>query len=201
MRSLAEWALAPAARALKIAEINRIDGLHELLAGLPYASCSEYDPGSSDGPPADGIRSEDLTRLTYGDESFDLVLTSESLEHVPVFELALREIHRVLVPGGRHIFTIPVLPGVPRTFARSVVLADGSIEDRAPRICHPGGDWGYPVFTEFGADLPELLQQAGFEVDVYFGPSREDDLAQVYVCRKPQAAVSNESRGGSLAGG
>ena len=62
---------------------------------------------------------------------------------------------------------------------------DGSVEDRAPRIAHPGGDWGYPVFTEFGADLPELLRRAGFEVDVLFGPTRDDDLAQVYVCRKP----------------
>ena len=56
----------------------------------------------------------------------------------------------------------------------------------APRgSAHPGGDWGYPVFTEFGADLPELLRRAGFEVEVFFGPTRDDDLAQVYVCRKP----------------
>ena len=58
----------------------------------------------------DGFRSEDLTRLTYSDASFDLVLTSETLEHVPDLEAALREIRRVLVPGGRHIFTIPQLP-------------------------------------------------------------------------------------------
>ena len=79
-----------------------------------------------------GFCSEDLAQLTYSDASFDLVLTSETLEHVPDLETALREIHRVLVPGGCHIFTIPQLPHVPTTFARAVVLADGSIEDRAP---------------------------------------------------------------------
>ncbi len=99
----------------------------------------------------------------------------------------LREIHRVLAPGGRHVFTVPVLPTTRQTFARAVLGPDGRIQDRSPRICHPGGDWGYPVFTEFGKDLPELLVQAGFQTEVHFGPVTEDDLAQVYVCRKPGA--------------
>jgi SAM-dependent methyltransferase len=136
----------------------------------------------------DGVRSEDLMRLTYPNDSFDLILTSETLEHVPDLDAALREIRRVLVPGGRHLFTIPVLPNVPETFARTVVLADDTIEVRAPQICHPGGDWGYPVFTEFGADVQERLTLAGFQLEVHFGPTSEDDLAQVYVCRVPESA-------------
>jgi hypothetical protein len=103
---------------------------------------------------------------------------------VPDLHAALGEIHRVLAPGGRHVFTVPVLPTTDETFSRAVVLPDGTIQDRAARICHPGGDWGYPVFTEFGADLPELLERAGFQTEVRFGPVSDDDLAQVYVCRK-----------------
>ena len=124
-------------------------------------SSSDFRPGAVPGSIVDGVRSEDLTRLTYPDASFDLVLTSETLEHVPDLAAALAEIRRVLVPGGRHIFTIPQLPHVPTTFARSIVLADGSIEDRAPRICHPGGDVGYPVFTEFGADIADVFERGG----------------------------------------
>jgi SAM-dependent methyltransferase len=171
-------------RALRVAEINRIDGLHEQLARLPLFSGSDYDPNAISATTGTAVRSEDLTRLSYPAGCFDLVLTSETLEHVPDLRAALSELRRVLVPGGRHIFTVPVLPGVAETFARSIVLPDGSLEHRAPPIFHPGGDWGYPVFTEFGADLPELLERAGFETEVYFGPAREDDLAQVYVCRK-----------------
>jgi SAM-dependent methyltransferase len=183
-QSLAEWVLHPEARSLRVAEINHIDGVHDQLARLPQLTFSDYQSGSEPGAAA-RVRSEDLRRLTYGDASFDLLLTSETLEHVPGLDAALAEIRRVLAPGGRHISTIPLMPDVPKTFARAIERPDGSIEHLASRICHPGGDVGYPVFTEFGADLPELLARAGFEVEIFFGPMREDDLAQVYVCRRP----------------
>jgi SAM-dependent methyltransferase len=185
--SLEQWVEQPATQALRIAEINRIDGLHDQLVRLPHFTGSDYDPAFEPGASGSSAPSQDLTRLTYPDSSFDVLLTSETLEHVPDLDAALREIDRVLVPGGRHVFTIPILPGVPRTFARSIKLPDGSIEERAPRIAHPGGDWGYPVFTEFGADLPAIFERAGFSTDTFFGPVREDDVAQVYVCRKPES--------------
>src|SRR5262245_49046416 len=184
-RSLADWVERPESQALRVAEINRIDGLHDQLPRLPHFAGSDYQPGAMPGSIRDGVRSEDLTRLTYPDACFDLVLTSETLEHVPDLDAALHEVRRVLAPGGRHIFTVPMLPGTEQTYPRAIVRPDGTIEDVAPRIAHPGGDWGYPVFTEFGADLPDLLRRAGFEVDVLFGPTHEDNLAQVYVTRKP----------------
>ena len=113
-RCLADWVKDPAIRQLRVAEINRIDGLHEQLLQLPHFFSSDFAHGSDPGATVQGVRSEDLTRLTYPDSTFDLVLTSETLKHVPDLEAALKEIHRVLVPGGRHLFTIPVLPGIPR---------------------------------------------------------------------------------------
>jgi SAM-dependent methyltransferase len=193
-RSVAAWVRRPGPRALRVAEINRIEGLHEAIRPLPHLAHSDFTPGAAPGARVNGVRCEDLTRLTYADDSFDLVLTSETLEHVPDLSRALAELHRVLRPGGRHIFTVPLLPGVPRTFARTVVAPDGSLVHRAPQICHPGGDVGYPVFTEFGADLPDLLRQAGFEVEVRFGPTTEDDLAQVFVCTKRGDARADKPR-------
>ncbi len=195
-RSLAGWARLPANRGLRVAELNRIDGVHEALAPLPGLRPSDFREGVPPGAYVDGVRSEDLTSLTYPDAAFDLVLTSETLEHVPDLATALAETLRVLVPGGRHVFTVPVLPGVGRTFARSVVGPDGSVRHLATPICHPGGDVGYPVFTEFGADLPDLLRRAGFEVEVRHGPTTEDDLAQVYVCQKPLDANPDAQGGG-----
>jgi hypothetical protein len=80
---------------------------------------------------------------------------------------------------------VPILPNVPHTFARTVVRSDGTLDRHFPMICHPGGDIGYPVFTEFGLDFPEIVRQAGFIVSIQFGPTTDDDLAQVFVCRKP----------------
>lgn len=189
--SVADWVRRERTRSLRIAEINRIEGLHEVLSALPDLAYSEYQPGAAPGSVVEGVRHEDLRRLTYADRSFDVVLTSETLEHVPDLDAALSEIHRVLVPGGRHIFTVPMLPGVPATFARAELAADGTLILHAPLICHPGGDVGYPVFTEFGADWPDLLRRAGFAVTVHFGPVRVDDLAQVFECRKEDAVLAD----------
>ncbi|GAC1448397.1 MAG: hypothetical protein NVSMB9_31520 [Isosphaeraceae bacterium] len=188
-RSMASWVREPESQRLRVAEINLIEGLHQSLTLLPGLSASDFHPSATPGESRDGVRSETLLGLTYPSHSFDLVLTSETLEHVPDLDTALREIRRVLVPGGRHVFTVPLLPGVPETFARSVLRSDGTVERLAPEIRHPGGDTGYPVFTEFGADLPTRLQKAGFEVEVRHGPARDDDLCQVYICRKPEDKV------------
>jgi len=182
-KSLREWADRYEVQGLRVAEINRIEGVHEAIAGLPLLSFSDFaDPDHH--LPSEIAPSEDLTRLSYPDEHFDLVLTSETLEHVPDLAASLLEIRRVLKPGGLHIFTVPLRPGVPKTFARATIGPDGRITEHAPPISHPGGDWGYPVFTEFGADLVSIFDQAGFETTTHFGPTTEDDLAQVYVSRK-----------------
>jgi SAM-dependent methyltransferase len=183
--SIAAWVGTEIARSLRVAEFNRVEGLHEMLGRLPAFEASDYTEGAEPGAIVGGVRSEDLTRLTYPDAAFELVVTSETLEHVPDLAAALAEIRRVLVPGGRHVFTVPLLPGVATTYPRARLDADGTRIDLAPPIFHPGGDVGYPVFTEFGADFPDLVRASGFEVEVKFGPTTEDDVAQVYVARKP----------------
>lgn len=183
-RSIAAWARSAGGAAVRVAEVNRVEGLHDALAALPRFAASDFVPGAAPGQVVAGVRHEDLTALTYPDASFDLVITSETLEHVPDIGRALGEIRRVLAPGGVHLFTVPLLPGIPATYRRARLAADGTMVHLAPPISHPGGDTGYPVFTEFGADLPDLLRRAGFATEVRFGPASEDDVAQVYVARK-----------------
>ena len=114
------------------------------------------------------------------------MLTSETLEHVPDLDAALGEIRRVLVPGGRHIFTVPLLP---RTRANVRPRRSSGPTGRsrtAPRgSAIPAATGAIRSSPSSGPICPTLLRRAGFEVDVLFGPTREDDLAQVYVCRKP----------------
>jgi SAM-dependent methyltransferase len=191
-RSAAEWVRRPEARQLRVAEINRIEGLHETLQALPNVASSDFVPGTPPGSVVAGVRSEDLMRLSYADASFDVVLTSETLEHVPDLDTALREIRRVLVPGGWHIFTVPVLPHVARTYPRATVDADGQIRHHDTPIHHPAGDSGYLVFTELGTDFPDYLTRAGFASRLHFGPIAEDDLGQVFAAQ----AISDKGNDG-----
>ncbi|HEX4149039.1 MAG TPA: methyltransferase domain-containing protein [Pirellulales bacterium] len=46
-------------------------------------------------------------RLPADDGAFHTIISSDSLQHVPPLAAALAEFHRVLMPGGRFIFTIP----------------------------------------------------------------------------------------------
>jgi hypothetical protein len=80
---LKDWVASPAIQALRIAEINFVDGMHDVLGPLPHLAYSEYREGAEPGSVREGRRHEDITRLTYDDGSFDMVVTSETLEHVP----------------------------------------------------------------------------------------------------------------------
>ena len=49
-------------------------------------------------------RVADAETMPYADATFDLVVGHAVLHHIPDVELALREVLRVLKPGGRFVF-------------------------------------------------------------------------------------------------
>ena len=94
---------------LDVLELDSNSCLRSLLAGSRTYVRSFYSAtrplGSED---RDGARCEDITRLTFADASFDIIVSSDVLEHVPDLDAAFRESFRVLRPGGAHVFTVPV---------------------------------------------------------------------------------------------
>ncbi|MGH3556280.1 MAG: class I SAM-dependent methyltransferase [Mycobacterium sp.] len=179
--SFAELIEEPAFRALDVAEVNTIGSLgslHALLRRLPRLAFSDYRGPQRLGEVVDGIRNEDICRLTYPDAAFDLVLSSDTLEHVHDFRAALAETWRVLRPGGRHVFTVPAVWTRATTEARAQMGDDGEIVHLMPPLYHGRGSGAYrfiPVgadllaFTEFGRDIVDYVREAGFEPEIYAG--------------------------------
>src|SRR3989344_3433928 len=96
---------------------------------------------------------------------FDLIITSEVLEHVAHLSRALNEIRRVLKPSGYHVFTIPIDYSLPKTQTRAVLLKNGRIKHILPPAIH-GDDIssGSLAFRDFGLDTHKLLEHHSFEV-------------------------------------
>jgi ubiquinone/menaquinone biosynthesis C-methylase UbiE len=53
------------------------------------------------------VRPADARQLPFADATFDRVIASEVLEHIPEDDQAIAELNRVLKPGGRAAVTVP----------------------------------------------------------------------------------------------
>lgn len=146
----------------------------ELSAAGPYvahlrrrarsAAFSEYHPEVAPGTTWQGVRCEDVQALTWPDAGFDLVTHTEVFEHVPDDARGFAELRRVLRPGGRMLFTVP-LSDAEHTVERAR-LVGGKIEHLLPPEYHVDpfkGDAPVLVFRDYGRDIVQRLQQAGFD--------------------------------------
>ncbi|MGH6689355.1 MAG: class I SAM-dependent methyltransferase [Gammaproteobacteria bacterium] len=124
------------------------------LAGAAGYSASHYVPALPTGTVGpSGLPNENLEGLSFPDETFDLVVTQDVMEHVFEPSRAFAEIARVLRTGGLHVFTTPLVAKARPSERRARRAADGAIEHLAPPEYHgnpvdPNGSlvtfhWGY----------------------------------------------------------
>ena len=125
---------------------------------------SEYLPGKDLGSIHDGVRCEDLQRLTFAAQSFDVVISLDVLEHIPDHQAGLREMRRVLKTGGVLILTCPFNMQLEATRAQARVDSRGEIEHLIPVPEYHGNPLGPPSlsFNTFGWSLLEDMRKAGF---------------------------------------
>jgi SAM-dependent methyltransferase len=96
----------------------------------------------------------DIQELPFADASFDIVIHSDTLEHVPDPVQALSECRRVLVAGGHCVFTVPMLVNrLTRSTTGSLPSYHGASDSTKE---------DFRVRTEYGADVWRTLIIAGF---------------------------------------
>lgn len=75
-------------------------------------------------PTAADITREDMTKLSFGDRTFDLVIANHILEHVIDDRAAMMEIFRVLKPGGLAVLQTPYSEKLTNTFEDEGICDD-----------------------------------------------------------------------------
>jgi SAM-dependent methyltransferase len=128
------------------------------LRNLDYLT-ADLDPSRAD-------VQMDITAIDYPDASFDVILCSHVLEHVVDANQAMRELYRVLAPGGFALLDVPLDPDLDDTYE------DWSITTEEGRR---RAFWQADHVRLFGRSYPDLLRAAGFQVEVdQFRPDADD---------------------------
>ncbi len=126
---------------LRILDLNGCDGVSEALVPLPGYERHDYPY-------------VDMHAMPFPDMTYDLVIHSDTLEHVADPILALRECLRVTALNGAVVFTIPIIVG---RLSRNRAGLKESFHG-APSF---GDRKDFVVHTEFGADCWTYGLRAG----------------------------------------
>jgi SAM-dependent methyltransferase len=103
-----------------------------------------------------GFQKADITAMPFGDNTFDFVICSHVLEHIPDDRKAMQQILRVLKPGGEALLMVPL-------------ATDGLGTDEEPSIHDPleqerrFGQWDH-VRLYSREDFQHRLAGCGFDV-------------------------------------
>src|SRR3954454_1096702 len=156
--------------------------LQRSLSELPNAA---YVSADLDGDEA--LQHMDMTDVPFKDGAFDLIVCVHVLEHVPDDRRAMREMVRVLRPGGVALLLVPIVLEQP-------TLEDPAIATPEQRREHY---WQADHVRLYGGDFRDRLAEEGFEVTVDGWIRTLDQatldryglfpLEDVYVCAKPGA--------------
>ena len=144
--------------------------LHRILKQVPT-----LDYLTGDLNPERAMVRVDLTEIPFQADSFDLILCSHVLEHIPEDRKAMAELRRVLRPTGRAVLLVPA------PHSRETTYEDWSLVTPEERT-HAFGKWDQ--VRRYGKHFMIRLEEAGFTVDPYnFAASVGEAAARKYGLR------------------
>ena len=95
----------------------------------------------------------DITQIPFVDDSFDVILCSHVLEHVPEDRQAMRELCRVLKPDGWALLLVPISSRRAETYEDATVVAPEDRERLFGQFDH---------VRIYGRDFKDRLEESGF---------------------------------------
>ncbi len=98
----------------------------------------------------------DICNLPFEDASYDFIICNHVLEHIPDDTKAMKELYRVLAPGGTAILQVPL------ENERAVTFEDDTITDQKERTQIFGQ---YDHVRIYGMDYFDKLRSIGFDVE------------------------------------
>lgn len=126
------------------------------IKGLQYTPGDKFAEMFESTYPADTVCIDITAMPQIADNTYDVILCSHVLEYVKEDSKAMREMLRVLKPGGKALLQVPLKPGMPITHE------DDSITDPEQRALI-FGDPGHIRF--YGEDYEDKLRAAGWKTD------------------------------------
>ena len=204
-KCLAELARETGFRRAGIYEPGLIGPFRKYLRDLDGYRNSFFESDVSPGEIRSDTECQDLMKLTYADNSFDLVLSSDIFEHVRKPFVGFKEVDRVLKPEGFHIFSIPLQWPMRRRTVSRVDTSGPKDEYVLPAHYHGarGGSKSL-VYTDFGADMVDRMAEDGIDLHMERPPGDETpsfvaNRMLSFYWRKAQLPLHGVSRPGSEA--
>jgi SAM-dependent methyltransferase len=126
----------------------------------------------------------DITDTKLQDAAYDVVIANHVLEHIADDRQAMREVFRLLKPGGLAVLSVPLNPSRQSTYENPAII---SAAERQAHFSAPDH------VRYYGLDFADRLDEAGFRVETFratpeqeveYGLLRDEWL---YIARKPDA--------------
>ncbi|HEY7769206.1 methyltransferase domain-containing protein [Longimicrobium sp.] len=146
-------------------QIAQLTGGDARLVGIDASEATIADArrGAADDSRYSFLAHDVTTGLPFGDDEFDCVLSVNLLECIPDRQQLLREVHRVLKPGGRVVFA---------HWDWDSQLFDGDDKALVRQIVHTFADWQQAWMADADAWMGRRLwrtfqESGGFEGAVH----------------------------------
>lgn len=123
-----------------------------------------------------------LTSTSYPDNSIDIAVCSEVLEHIPQREKAAQELYRIMSPGGKLLLSMPQKNSM---FYWNVKRIHKEYLMQPEPVDTTTNLWHFKQHVRFGSkDIEKIAIDAGFNIQKRFGanvlPLGEKVFSMVY---------------------